>query len=324
MLAFIHLTTATPQARAAGWQPGKTGSDPAQSAPVKSGGYKATFIHKLSDFSGSKPFNAALLKADPVKGEVYAISGDSVSVFNASGMELFRIDSDSSIGLIVDIVVTSDQKLVLLASKNYRVRLIQCNYRGEQLGEITLKKLPLELKDFSPNRIYGRDKQFYLLNKADMQLVVIDEQGNFISAIDLAKAIGFTEQERKDSGMSGFALDRDGGFVLIDSISGRLYTLDRDGKTPKIYGRRGSRPGQFGVPTGVAVDRDGNYLVVDKLRCVVSVFDRNFVFLLEFAKRGLGPGDLIAPDDIIVDNANRAYISNLRKRGVVVYQLSSS
>jgi len=331
MLAVVHLISATPPALSAGWVPGKTGSEPEQPAPAKAGEapakpaeYKAVFIHKLSDFSGPKPYSSSQLKHDPAKGEVYAINGDSVSVFNASGMEIFRIDSDSSIGSIVDIVVASDQKLVMLVNKNSSTRLLQCNYRGEPLGEIALKGLPPELKDFAPSRIYGRDKQFYLVSTAGMRLVVIDEQGAFIQAIDLAKALGYSEQERYDSGIGGFALDRDGGFVIIDSIAGKLYTLASDGKTSKVYGRRGSRPGQFGVPTGVAVDRDGNYLVVDKLRCVVMAFDRNFTFLLEFAKRGLGPGDLIAPDDIVVDNANRAYISNLRKRGVVVYQLSSS
>lgn len=323
-LSFIHLATAAPQARAAGWQQGKTGSEPAQSTPEKTAEYKATFLHKLSDFAGTKPFNAAKLKNDPVKGETYVITGDSVAVFNTSGMEVFRIESDSSIGLISDIVVTSDQKLVILASKNNQIQLRLCNYRGEQLGVIPLEGLPPELKDFSPNRIYARDKLLYLVNMNDMRLVVTDEQGTFVRTIDLGAAIGMTEQERSESGLGGFALDRDGGFVMTVSSFGKLYTLSSDGAKSRIFGRRGSRPGNFSVPVGVAVDRDGNYLVVDKLRCVVMVFDRNFTFLLEFAKRGLGPADLIAPDNIIVDGDNRAYISNLRKRGVVVYQLSPS
>ncbi len=296
----------------------------AASAPALAGEYKAEFIYKLSDFAGAKPFNASLLKADPNKGEVYAINGDSISVFNASGMEIFRIESDSSIGSISDVVVTSDQKLVLLASKSGRVQLLLRNYRGEQLGEINLTGLPPELKNFNPSRIYDRDKQFYLVSMNSMQLVITDEQGSFIRAIDLGAAIGLNEKERGDSGIGGFALDKGGGFVFTLSALGKLYTLDADGKNARIFGRRGSRPGQFSVPVGVAVDLDGNYLVVDKLRCVVMVFDHKFVFIKEFAKRGLGPGDLIAPDDIVVDSANRAYISNLRKRGVVVYQLSNS
>jgi DNA-binding beta-propeller fold protein YncE len=291
---------------------------------VYAGEYKVTFLHSLSDFSGVKPFSAALLKLEPLKGEVFAINGDSVSFFNASGMEVFRIDSDSSIGSIVDIVVASDQKIVLLVNKSSRIQLLLCNYRGEHLGEIPLKGLPAEFKNFSPSRIFGRDKQFYLVSMAEMRLVVIDEQGTYIRSIDIASAIGFSEQERVNNGVGGFALDRDGGFVFTVSVSAKLYTLSGDGKTSRIFGRRGSRPGLFGIPSGVAVDREGNYLVVDKLRCVVMVLDRSFALITEFAKRGFDPGDLIAPVDIIVDNANRAYISNLRKRGVVVYQLSNS
>lgn len=323
MLSFMHLTTALLPAHAAEVQPAKTDPKSTQSPPPKVKEYKATFIHKLSDFSGSKPFNSSRLKADPAKGEVYVINGDSVSVFNASGMEIFRIDSDASIGSIVDIAVTSEKKLMMLVNKNSRVQLLLCNYRGEQLGEIPLKGLPPELKDFTPSRIYDRDKRLYLVSMSGMRLVVTDEQGTFIRAVDLALAAGYTEQERNDSGLGGFTLDRDGGFVFTVPAMAKLHTLNSDGTNGKVYGRRGSRPGLFSVPVGVAVDRDGNYLVVDKLRCVVMVFDRNFALITEFAKRGFGPGDVIAPDDLIVDSGNRAYISNLRKRGVVVYQLST-
>ncbi|WP_224985035.1 NHL repeat-containing protein [Geomonas agri] len=322
LLSFLHLAMVLLPAHAAGEQPGATALKPEQPAAVKAEEYKATFLHKLSDFSGAKPFNSSRLKADPAKGEVYVINGDSVSVFNPSGMEIFRIDSDASIGSIVDIAVTSEQKLMLLTSKNNRFQLMLCNYRGEQLGEIPLKGLPPELTGFTPNRIYDRDKHLYLVSMSGMRLVVTDEQGTFIRAVDLALAAGYSDQERNDTGLGGFTLDRDGGFAFTVPATAKLHTVSSEGTNGRTYGRRGSRPGLFGVPTGVAVDRNGNYLVVDKLRCVVMVFDRNFALITEFAKHGFGPGDLIAPDDLIVDSGNRAYISNLRKRGVVVYQLS--
>ena len=286
--------------------------------------YKPSFLYKLSDFSGAKPFSASQLKYDPVRGEIYAINSDSLSVFNSQGMEVFRIETDASIGSIIDVVVRSDKKLALLTNNNSVTKILLCNFRGEPLGEITPKNVPPEYKDFTPNHIFIRDNQFYLVNMSGMRIMVTDEEGTFVRGIDVAAAIGFTEQERADTGLGGFAMDQKGGFVFTISAIGKFYTLSLDGKTNRIFGRRGSRPGQFGVPAGVAVDRNGNFLVVDKLRCVVMAFDRNFTFLAEFARRGLGPGDLIAPDDIIVDNANRAYISNLRKRGVVVYQLPAS
>jgi len=89
----------------------------------------------------------------------------------------------------------------------------------------------------------------------------------------------------------------------------------------RSFGKRGSSPGRFGVPAAITYDNKGNLLVTDKLRSVVIIFDKKFKFLKEFGFRGLAPGNLVVPHDIAVDNRDRAYVSQLRGRGVSVYQL---
>ena len=114
------------------------------------------------------------------------------------------------------------------------------------------------------------------------------------------------------------------------TIAGIGYTVEgakeiAQDSLGRVFGKRGSAPGRFGVVTGIAVDRDGNILVVDKLRCVVMIFEHtNFALLKEFGNRGFRPGNLIGPDDILIDSQNRAYVSSLRKRGISVYQLTSN
>lgn len=285
--------------------------------------YEAKYVYSLSDFSGMKPYSGAKLAQDTAKKEVYAMNGETVSIFNSSGMEVFRFDYDPTMGIVSDVIATSDQKLVLLARRGTAVRLMLCNFRAELLKEIELTGLPGELKDFEADRIFARDGRLYLVNSITMKVVVTDEKGAFISSRDLGKEAGMTEKEIKESGLGGITLGRDGSFIFSVPASAKLVVVAQDGSA-RVFGKRGSAPGRFGVITGVAEDRDGNILVVDKLRTVVMVFDRNFAMLKEFGKRGLRPGELIAPDDILVDSDNKVYISNLRKRGVVVFQLSNN
>ena len=292
--------------------------------PASAGDYTASFLYTLSDFSGTKPFSSARINQDTAKNEIYAMVGEGVSIFNASGMEVYRFDYDSNIGIVSDVAVLGNGQLAVLASKGPLTRLVRCNFRAEPLGNIDLKGLPPDLAGFSPNRVYSRDGRLYLINFSAMRVVISDEDGLFIKGIDLAKELGMSEKEREETGLGGFAIDRDGGFLFTIPATARVYLLSPEGKT-RVFGRRGSAPGRFGVVTGIGLDRDGNILVADKLRCVVMVFERtNFTMLKEFGNRGFKPGNLIGPDDILVDSHNKAYVSSLRSRGISVYQLSSN
>ena len=287
------------------------------------GEYRASFLYSLSDFSGTKPFSSARINQDPVKNEIYAMVGEAVSVFNTSGMEVYRFDYDPTIGIVSDVAVLGNGQLAILASKGPITRLVRCNFRGEPLGTIDLTGLPAGFTGFSPNRVFSRDNRLYQVSFSAMQIVITDELGTFIKGIDLAKELGMSEKEREESGLGGFVIDKDGGFLFTIPATARAYVISPDGKQ-RVFGKRGSAPGRFGVVTGIAVDRDGNILVVDKLRCVVMIFERtNFALLKEFGNRGFKPGNLIGPDDILIDNQNRAYVSSLRKRGISVYQLSN-
>lgn len=284
--------------------------------------YSAKFLYTLSDFSGTKPFSSARINQDYERNEIYAMAGESVSIFNASGMEIYRFDYDPTIGIIGDVAVMSNGELAMLASKGPLTQLVRCNFRAEPLGVITQSGAPPEFAGTTPNRVFSRDGRLYLVSYAAMRVVVVDEQGNFIKGHDLAKELGMSEKEREESGLGGFAIDQDGGFLFTLPSAARVHLFAKDG-SQRVFGRRGSAPGRFGVATGIALDRSGNILVVDKLRCVVMIFERkNFGLLKEFGNRGTRPGDLIGPDDILVDRQNRAYVSALRKLGISVYQLS--
>jgi DNA-binding beta-propeller fold protein YncE len=155
-----------------------------------------------------------------------------------------------------------------------------------------------------------------------MRVVVTDAGGSFIKGYDLAVMFNFNDQQRADSGIEGFTVDNRGNMLFTISALGTAVRCSQDG-TVNEFGRRGSGPGKFGVPCGIASDKAGNLLVTDKLRGVVLIFDKDLKFVREFGIRGLRPGNLIVPNEITVDTtANRVYVSQMRRRGVNIYQLS--
>ena len=284
---------------------------------------KASYLYNLSDFNGAKPYSAAKIALDDAKNEIYAMSGEAMTIFNSSGMEMFRLDFDPALGVVHDVAVHPDGDLFLLVLKDRQTRIVRCNFRGEVLAPVTASGLPAEWISFSPNRIFLRDGRLYLANLGEMQVVVTDLEGTYRESIDLAAKIGFSDKERTDSGIGGFSMDREANILFTVPAMAKVYRLGKEGEL-KSFGRRGSGPGKFGVVSGVAADKDGNLLVADTLRCVVMLFDKDFKLKREFGFRGFGPGNLIGPNEIIVDGNNRAYVSQIRKRGVSVFQISSS
>ena len=291
--------------------------------PVFAAEVKASYLYNLSDFTGSKPFSSAKITLAPVKHEIYAMAGESVSVFNKSGMEVYRFDYDPGMGVVVDVAVDESGDIIVLAQQGAKFRLVRCNFRAEPVASIELKGLPEGFASFAPNRMLLRDGRLYLVSMAGMQVLVASPDGSVIKGYDLAQSLEFSEKERVNSGLAGFEVDRDGSFLFTVPAIARAYRLSGDG-TIKAVGKRGSAPGRFGVISGIAADTAGNVLVADTLRCVVLVFDKEFRFIKEFGARGFKPGYLIGPSDIAVDTENRVYVSQLRKRGVSVFQLSLS
>jgi len=215
----------------------------------------------------------------------------------------------------------------------------RCNYRGEPVSTIELKNLPQEYKGFSANRIEVLDDTIYLANTAEMRVIATDMSGVFQKAYDAAplfqkeieQEFGGDEKqkdreiqkEKQDSGMTGFSVDSEGNILFTNSALARVYLMSGTDGTLRSFGQRGSSAGKFGVPADVTLDATGKYiLVADTLRCVVLVFDKNFRFVTEFGYRGYKPSNLVGPMFVAVDSKNRVYVSQLRNRGVNVYQFA--
>ena len=292
------------------------------SEPAPAGDINATYLYNLSDFDGTIPYNNARTFVDEARNETYVVSSGGVEIYNGSAMQVYHFDYDRELGGVFDAAVDENGNILLLTYREGAYWIVKCNYRGEPRSSVELKNLPPEFEEFRPGRMVYRDGRLYLANQSGMKVLVTDSEGSFAKGYDLAFMFNFSEQQRVDSGIEGFTVDNKGNMLFTISALGRAFRCAPDG-TIIEFGKRGSGPGKFGVPSGIAADRAGNLLITDKLRGVVIIFDKDLKFVKEFGYRGLRPGNLIVPNEITVDTVtNRVYVSQMRRRGVNIYQLT--
>ncbi len=290
--------------------------------PALAGDINASYLFNLSDFDGTIPYSGARTFTDDPRSETYVVATGGVDIYNGSGMQVYHFDYDRELGGVFDAAVDETGDILLLTYRDKAYRIVHCNYRGEPVSSVDISHLPADFEGFVPNRMAYHNGLIYLANQAEMRTIVIDTEGNFARGYDFAVMLNLSDQERADAGIGGFTVDNRGNMLFTIGTFGRAYRCSFDG-TIREFGKRGSGPGKFGVPYGIAADKDGNLLVTDKLRCVVLIFDKDLNFIKEFGVRGLRPGNLIVPNEISVDAvAGRVYVSQMRRRGVNIYQLT--
>src|SRR5579864_2483841 len=75
----------------------------------------------------------------------------------------------------------------------------------------------------------------------------------------------------------------DGTFFVSDGYGNtRVAKFDKDGKFIKMWGTRGTGPGQFNTPHSITVDRNRRVYVSDRANNRIQVFDENGTFLDAF------------------------------------------
>lgn len=290
-------------------------------SPAAGGEVRVSYLYSLSGFTGTIPYDWARIFADQQRNEIYVVYGNSVSVFNESGMEVHRFGGDSGLGRVVDVALDDEGNILALSYLGLEYGIVRCNFRGEPLAKLEVKDLPPGFSRFSPNRMVYRKGRLYLADINSLRIAVTDEQGRFEKGYDLVSVLGLEEKDRANKVMGGFSVDGDGNMLFTIPVLFSAYRLSPEGNV-RAFGQPGGTPGKFSVVGGIVSDDRGNYLVADVLKCVVMVFSQDFKFLTEFGYRGFQPGNLIAPQDLAVDGNGGIYVTQARKRGISVFRVT--
>jgi len=290
---------------------------------------RSTFLYNLANFYGKIPYNDVRIRVDRVRDDVYAVDRGIVRVFNDVGMEVFWFGDDPELAGIYDLALDEKGDIFLLSYDfsdlgNPKYGVIRCNYRGEARERFAVSGLPKEFSRFFPNYMFYQNDTFFFLGSSNMTVVVTDRKGVFLKGYNLADILEIPEKDRPDTEIFGFSLDRAGNMLFTVPVLFKAFVVSPDGKVAGSFGKAGSAPGLFGIVSGIVADDQGNYLVVERLRSVVMIFDKEFRFQSEFGYRGLAPGRLIGPRELEVDGDKRVFVTQLRKRGISVYNLTEN
>ena len=91
---------------------------------------------------------------------------------------------------------------------------------------------------------------------------------------------------------------------MSDGYGGaRVVKFSRDGKYLLEWGKRGTGPGEFGLPHNVVVDAQGQVYVTDRDNQRIEIFDANGKFLTEWKNTGGVSGLALTSDGRIVTGA---------------------
>lgn len=286
-----------------------------------------THLYNLANFSGVVPYSDVRLAGDSAHDELYVIDGNSVHVFNSTGMEVFAFGNDTDLGNLRDLAVDEDGDLFILSDERPfgggepEMFILRCNYRGEPKVRLALTHLPAEFSGFSPSRLFYRDGKLVLVSTRQMWAVVADRGGSVEKTYDLGQLAGIVESQRPDTEIFGVNLDPQGNLLFTVPVAFKAFVLAPDGGM-RSFGKSGGAPGMFGITAGIAGDEQGNIFVADKLRSVVMVFDNEFRFVREFGSRGIRPENLIVPNELTYVRSGKLFVTQARSRGVSVFSIT--
>ncbi|MEE2635885.1 MAG: peptidyl-alpha-hydroxyglycine alpha-amidating lyase family protein [Acidobacteriota bacterium] len=129
----------------------------------------------------------------------------------------------------------------------------------------------------------------------DGNIWVVDAPGHVIYKMDFQGRVLMELGSRGVAGQSRntFNLPTDVGFGLDGSVyvsdgygNARVVKYSSDGRYLLEWGRRGTGPGEFGLPHNIVVDDQGRVYVTDRDNQRVEVFDADGQFLAEWPTLG--------------------------------------
>jgi hypothetical protein len=285
-----------------------------------------SYLYRLSSFSGAVPYSDVRLHLDAAHGEVLAVAGNTVRVFNGAGMEIYKFDADPTAGQVVDVAAAENGDLFLLVYPQAPApgvatwSLMRADFRGVPQERVAITGLPPEDGEMRPDTLFFRDHRLLLVDRAAFRAFSLDPSGSVQKTWDLQALAGIPEKERGRNDMGGVNLDSKGALLFTVPTLAKAFILPFDGK-PRVFGHAGSAPGNLGIASGIAADEQGRVFVADKGRGVVMIFDAQLQFATEFGLDS-GAAGLSHPADLLYDDG-KLYVTQSRDRGVSVFRVAA-
>jgi len=118
----------------------------------------------------------------------------------------------------------------------------------------------------------------------------------------------------------GVTVGPDGNVYVPDTHYHRVMVYSAKGELVRMWGSKGTEPGQFIYPTDIAIDQKGHVFVAeygDHDR--IQVFDPQGKYLYQFGKFGTGDGEFSRPQSILLDG-DLVYVTDACNHRICVFK----
>lgn len=122
---------------------------------------------------------------------------------------------------------------------------------------------------------------------------------------------------------TGLAFERSKGQLYVaDTLANEVCTFDlASGKLVRRFGRRGTDPGQFNMPTHLCLDSAGRLYVSDSMNFRVQIFSPDGKFVNQIGRLGDASGFTAVPKGVAVDSLGHIYLVDSLFSAVQIFNL---
>lgn len=243
-----------------------------------------------------------------------------ILIFDKDGFFKFQILGGTEFSGPRDLAVDPDGLILVLGSRGGRPLPIELDFDGVFRREIPILGVDTELSKPRLNSIAlsPDGTRVFLIDDADLRLLIADRDGNLKKSIDLAA--NFDKKTRTD--VFAGQVDVYGDRVLVPiSSHGEVRKFDLDGNQVDSIGLKGTGRCELGRPTAAALTNENEYLIVDQQRMLLLRWSATGNRCLgEYIGIGAAPGYLYYPFDVALDANGRLYIAQSFDGRVQVYK----
>ena len=155
------------------------------------------------------------------------------------------------------------------------------------------------------------DGSVYVADTWNHRIQKFDANGRFV--------LQWNEENPGFWGPRGVAVGPDGTVYVTDTGNKRVLGYSPEGKQKAVWGKDGSKPGEFIEPVGIAVDANGIVYVADTGNHRVQVFDGTGAFKEEWPVFGweefyTEPYLAVLGDDVYVTDSNNQRFARYTKK----------
>lgn len=153
---------------------------------------------------------------------------------------------------------------------------------------------------------FDRDRNLIITDALDHRVYRFSRQGQYLG--EFGSGPGTDNAQFKAP--RDVKVDVNGNIVIADADNYRIQIFDPSGKFIRMYGKKGSDPGDMKRVHALEYGKDNKLYAVDVDNSRVMVFDEKGKLLHYWGKAGRGPGEFHDPHGLASDANGDIFVSN--------------